>query len=89
MEPKDCAPKGQVSLRRSSRNLDAWEVQSAYAQEGWMRVAIYKGQKGLSLENSEKCLTRGCRSLLAPGSISSEKIIERESKMSRKPEKNI
>ena len=40
-------------------------------------LAFYRGQKGPSLENSEKSLKRGSRGLSAPG----PKKLEKESKM--------
>ena len=51
-------------------------------------LAFYRGQKGPSLENSERSLKRGSRGLSAPGSKKREKV-EKESKTSQKPEKNL
>ena len=52
-------------------------------------LAFYRGQKGLSLENSEiKNPERGSQGLLAQGQKSSTKA-EKESKMSQKPEEKL
>ena len=48
-------------------------------------MAFYRGQKGLSLKNPEKNPKRGSRGLPAPGL----KKLEKESKTSQKPEKNL
>ena len=55
----------------------------------WARLgtslAFYRGQKGLSLENPEKSLKTGSRGLSTLGL----KKLEKESKTSEKPEKNL
>ena len=73
---RTCRTGQGLQTLRKARGMSS-ETRERHLQKPWqstvgITLAIYRGQNGLFLENSEKSLKRGCRGLSAPRSIASK-----------------